>query len=54
MTENVTVDVAGGCPKCGNPAFLVPENYNDDTIVTCPKCDYQARWEDVFGDDEEF
>jgi hypothetical protein len=21
---NVTVDVEGGCPKCGNPAVMVP------------------------------
>jgi hypothetical protein len=25
----------------------------DDTIVTCPKCDYKARRKDVFGDDDE-
>jgi hypothetical protein len=52
MTEKITVDVAGGFPKCGNPALMVPEDYNDDTIVTCPKCDYKARWKDAFGDDE--
>jgi hypothetical protein len=28
---------------------MVPEDYSDDTIVTCPKCDYRARWADVFG-----
>jgi hypothetical protein len=53
MTENLTVHVAGGCPNCGNPALLIPEEYNDDTIVTCPECDYKARWKDVFGDEKE-
>jgi DNA-directed RNA polymerase subunit RPC12/RpoP len=53
ITENLTVHVAGGCPNCGNPALLIPEEYNDDTVVTCPECDYKARWKDVFGDEKE-
>jgi hypothetical protein len=52
MVERVTVDIAGGCPNCGKPALIVPEDYNSDTIVTCPKCEFRARWEDVFGKDE--
>jgi hypothetical protein len=52
LAEKITIDVVG-CPNCGNPALMVPEDYGDDTIVTCPKCDYKARWEDVFGSDEE-
>jgi hypothetical protein len=51
LTEKITIDVVG-CPKCGNPALMVPEDYSDDTIVTCPKCDYRARWADVFGEDD--
>jgi predicted RNA-binding Zn-ribbon protein involved in translation (DUF1610 family) len=54
VTENLTVHIAGGCPNCGDPALLIPEDYNDDTIVTCPKCGYEARWKDVFGRDEGF
>jgi hypothetical protein len=53
MTETITVDVPGGCPKCGNSAIIVPEDYTDDTIVSCPKCDYKTRRKDVFGDDDE-
>jgi DNA-directed RNA polymerase subunit RPC12/RpoP len=53
MTEKITVDVAGACPNCGNPALMVPEDYTDDSIVTCPKCDYKARRRDIFGDDDD-
>jgi hypothetical protein len=52
MPERVTVDIAGGCPKYGNPALIVPEDYAPDTIVTSPKCNYSARWEEVFGEDD--
>jgi DNA-directed RNA polymerase subunit RPC12/RpoP len=50
--DKITVDVAGGCPKCGNPAMMVPEDYTDDTPVSCPKCGYKARYKDVYGEAE--
>jgi hypothetical protein len=31
MAEKMAVDVAGGRPKCGNPALMVPKDYTDDT-----------------------
>jgi hypothetical protein len=49
MVEKITVDLARGCPKCGNPALMVPE----DTIVISPNCDYTALWKDVVGDGDE-
>jgi hypothetical protein len=52
MNETIPVDVAG-CPNCGNTALMVPEGYAADTIVTCPKCGYEARWENVFGGEKE-
>ena len=48
MPEKITIPVAGGCPKCGNPNLMVPEDYSDDTIVTCSKCQYKARWVEFF------
>jgi len=48
VPEKITIPVAGGCPKCGNPNLMVPADYNDDTIVTCSKCKYKARWVDFF------
>jgi DNA-directed RNA polymerase subunit M/transcription elongation factor TFIIS len=49
MTKTITVPVAGGCPKCGNPNLMVPEDYSDDTIVTCSKCKHKARWVEFFS-----
>ena len=49
MAEKVTVHIAGGCPECGNPALMAPEDYTADTVVTCLKCDYKAQWKNVFG-----
>jgi predicted nucleic-acid-binding Zn-ribbon protein len=48
VPEQITIPVAGGCPKCGNPNLMVPEDYSDDTIVTCSKCKYKARWVEFF------
>jgi hypothetical protein len=49
---NIPVKIAGGCPKCGNPAVVVPEDYKPDTIIKCPspECGFEARWEDFFKD----
>lgn len=49
--ESITGDVEGGCPQCGNPALIVPEHWQGDTIVTCPKCGYEARHEDMYPSD---
>jgi hypothetical protein len=48
VPEKITIPVAGGCPKCGNPNLMVHEDYSDDTIVTCSKCKYKARWVEFF------
>jgi hypothetical protein len=47
MAENMVVPVTGGCPKCGEPNIPVPVDYNDDTIITCPKCGYEAPMGEV-------
>jgi hypothetical protein len=49
MAENMIVPVTGGCPKCGEPNIPVPVDYNDDTIITCPKCRYEAPWAKFFS-----
>jgi hypothetical protein len=49
MAENMIVPVTGGCPKCGEPNIPVPAVYNDDTIITCPKCGYEAAWAKFFS-----
>ena len=49
MAENMVVPVTGGCPKCGEPNIPVPVDYNDDTIITCPKCGYEAPWAKFFS-----
>ena len=49
MAENMVVPVTGGCPKCGEPNIPVPVDYNDDTIITCPKCGYGAPWAKFFS-----
>jgi hypothetical protein len=49
MAENVVVPVTGGCPKCGYPNIPVPVDYNDATIITCPKCNHEAPWAEFFS-----
>jgi predicted nucleic-acid-binding Zn-ribbon protein len=49
MAENMIIPVTGGCPKCGEPNIPVPVDYNDDTIITCPKCGYEAPWAKFFS-----
>ena len=49
MAENMIIPVTGGCPKCGEPNIPVPVDYNDDTIITCPKCGYEAPWAQFFS-----
>jgi hypothetical protein len=49
MAENMIIPVTGGCPKCGEPNIPVPVDYNDDTIITCPKCKYEAPWAKFFS-----
>jgi predicted nucleic-acid-binding Zn-ribbon protein len=49
MAENMVVPVTGGCPKCGNPNIEVPVDYDDDTIITCTKCGYEAPWAKFFS-----
>ena len=48
VPEKINIPVAGCCPKCGNPNLMVHEDYSDDTIVTCSKCKYKARWVEFF------
>ena len=48
VQEKITIPVVGCCPKCGNPNLMVHEDYSDDTIVTCSKCKYKARWVEFF------
>jgi hypothetical protein len=31
-----------------NPNLMVPEDYGDDTIITCSKCKHKARWVEFF------
>lgn len=47
--ENISIPVAGGCPKCGTQGVEVPEDYTGDTIIHChnascrhkaPHCDF--------------
>jgi hypothetical protein len=45
---DVIIEVAGGCPKCGTTPIAVPEDYKPDTIIKCPNCRFEARWEDFF------
>jgi hypothetical protein len=49
MSSKIEVEVEGGCPKCGRPDLVIPENYTDETIVHCPSCGPLARWGDVVG-----
>jgi endogenous inhibitor of DNA gyrase (YacG/DUF329 family) len=49
MAENMVVPVTGGCPKCGEPNIPVPVDYNDATIITCPKCNHEAPWAEFFS-----
>jgi hypothetical protein len=49
MTDKITVDVTGGCLKCGNPSVPVPEDYNADTIIRCPLCSFEAPWKNFFS-----
>jgi hypothetical protein len=50
MEHRAELPINGGCPRCGSLNIEVPEDYNDDTIVTCPDCGFKGRWADVFGD----
>jgi len=51
----VSVEVAGGCPRCGNPAIVVPDDCTPETIIKCSHCALEAQHEDFFdrrlGDD---
>jgi uncharacterized protein YbaR (Trm112 family) len=47
-TKEIPVLMTGGCPKCGNPNLMVPEDFSDDTIITCSKCNHKARWVEFF------
>jgi endogenous inhibitor of DNA gyrase (YacG/DUF329 family) len=50
MTGQVEVPVAGACPVCGNPDVDVPEDYDEGTIVSCPKCGHTAAWAKFFSE----
>jgi hypothetical protein len=43
MNDFITVEVCGGCPKCGNPDIFVPEDFTDETPTKCTKCGYAAK-----------
>jgi endogenous inhibitor of DNA gyrase (YacG/DUF329 family) len=49
MSGTIPMRIKGGCPKCGNPAVHVPENYRVDTVVSCGKCGHTATWEKFFA-----
>ena len=49
MTETVIVDVAGGCPNCGNPDIHVPDGYEDKTEIQCGNCGYLAAYAEFFA-----
>jgi DNA-directed RNA polymerase subunit RPC12/RpoP len=36
------IKVAGGCPKCGDMEVEVPEDYSEETEITCAKCGHRA------------
>jgi hypothetical protein len=33
VPEKITIPVTGGCPKCGNPNLMVPEDYREPRII---------------------
>jgi ribosomal protein S27AE len=51
MSNDIKLPVAGGCPNCGNPDIPIPADWNDDTQIACPKCDYTAPHKQFFGTD---
>ena len=53
MRKNLSVPVAGGCPECGSPSVPVPEDYNDNTIIRCPLCKFEAPHKDFFSQSDD-
>jgi predicted RNA-binding Zn-ribbon protein involved in translation (DUF1610 family) len=53
MSNKISGPARGGCPKCGNMEIDVPDDWTDQTIITCPKCKFEAPHHKFFPSDED-